>query len=123
MSKKFDIIERSLLDILKDLSIFTDQAFTMNVFNAEADAMPEFVKFRERKCNEKTQTIAGNNTKAAPHAMLVSELFNQQDETNIDDNVFIDDIATRIFSVLLKKLRDPQKTSARHLIVQDGNLS
>ena len=63
------------------------------------------------------QTVSGNNTKVAPCYMLIIELFNPQDETNIDVNVFMDDVTFRLFSAFLKELRDSKRRQCIILVV------
>ena len=52
VSKQFDVLERARLDTLQEQSIFSDQAFTMNMFNVAGDDVPEFIECMQFKDTE-----------------------------------------------------------------------
>ena len=61
MSNKFNVLEQALLDVLEELSLFADEDFMMNFFNAVADAVTEFSEFKQCKYNEKKQIAVDSN--------------------------------------------------------------
>ena len=72
MSNQFDILEQALSDALEEPSLFTDEDFIMNIFNAAVDTTPEFAEFKQCNHDEKTLRVVDSNQKLVPSEILFS---------------------------------------------------
>ena len=104
MARQCEILEKYLLDMLEEPSLFADKDFMMNIFKGASDVIPELKDFCMCKFGENTQKVIGSSSKVARYALLVNELFDPGDETNQETNVLMEKIATRFCGTFLRNI-------------------
>ena len=130
MGRVIDTLEKSLVRLKEDSGKISDESFMMGFFQVFVDELPPLNEYVNQLYEKRTQGLVPNTnvadsskTKVVPFCMLREELFNPQNEVNIQTNKMMPNIGKIVADALLCELRDPKKATSEHLSSIGGHFS
>lgn len=124
MSRSYDDLESSLIEIIDDPSLFLKEDCMKKIFKRQIEQVEPFKEFLQCKFDTQTKRCVKDNNgvvnKIRSYQVIIKELFEPEDETNIATAAFMNEISKRLLGAFLKELRDPKKSIYNNLSSMNG---